>query len=98
MILGVGVVPELPVLALMFNALGVAVMCGFIYSRTGSGPVVLLLQIMLNSSALVLPIVPTNGGIPTYWAFALTYLSASLLLFLFFGPRPLFRQLALRPL
>jgi hypothetical protein len=87
---GKGVVPELALLPPFVSMLGVATMCGFLYLKSRSGPVVLLLQIMVNASFLVFPIVPTNGGAPTYLAFSATYLLASLALFILFGPRPLF--------
>ena len=87
---GKGVVPELPLAPLLVSMLGVATMCGFVYLSSRSGPVVLLLQIMVNVSFLVFPIVPTSGGVPTYLAFSATYLLASLALFILFGPRPLF--------
>lgn len=89
-IYGAGVIPELPIIPLFFGMTGIALMCGFIYHNTHSGPVVLLLQIMVNLCFLILPIVPTNGGEGTYLAFSLTYLGAVLLLYLLFGPRPLF--------
>ncbi len=87
---GRGIIPELPLGPLFVSMLGIATMCGFVYLTSRSGPVVLLLQIMVNVSFLVFPIVPTSGGNPTYLAFSLTYLLASLTLFVLFGPRPLF--------
>jgi membrane protease YdiL (CAAX protease family) len=89
--LGVGVIPGLPFGALLVNMLGVAAMCGFIYARTRSGPVVLTLQVMLNSSLLVFPVLPASGGLKTYWLFAVVYLLAALGMHIAFGPRPLFR-------
>ncbi len=91
---GVGITPDLPMLPLLISMLGIAVMCGFVYSSSRSGPVVLLLQIMVNTSFLVFPIVPTSGGNPTYLAFSITYLIAALTLFMLFGPRPLFGKLS----
>ena len=90
-LLGVGVIPGLPFGALLVNMLGVAAMCGFIYARTGSGLVVLLLQVMLNSMLLVFPVLPTSGGLKTYCLFAVIYLLASLGMHFVFGPRPLLR-------
>lgn len=87
--LGVGVIPGLPFGALLLNMLGVAAMCGFIYARTGSGLVVLLLQVTLNSMLLVFPVLPISGGLKTYWLFAVIYLLASLGMHAAFGPRPL---------
>jgi hypothetical protein len=87
---GKGIVPELPLFPLLVSMVGVATMCGFVYLSCRSGPVVLLLQIMVNTSFLIFPIVPTHGGTPTYLAFSATYLIAALTLFVLFGPRPLF--------
>jgi membrane protease YdiL (CAAX protease family) len=89
-IFGKGVIPELPLGALFLNMLGIAAMCGFVYSRTGSGLVVLLLQVMVNSSLLVFPVLPTTGGVPTYWAFGVLYVTGVALVYLLFGARPLF--------
>lgn len=87
---GKGIVPELPLGPLLVSMLGIATMCGFVYLSSGSGPVVLLLQIMVNTSFLIFPIVPTSGGEATYLGFSAIYLLASLTLFILFGPRPLF--------
>ena len=92
-LLGKGVVPELPILPLFVSMLGIATMCGFIYSSSRSGPVVLCLQIMVNVSFLVFPIVPTSGGVATYFAFSATYLVAAISMFVLFGRRPLFGRL-----
>ena len=50
------------------------------------------MQIMFNATILVFPITPTVGGAPTYWAFALTYFCAALILFLVFGPKPIITE------
>ena len=87
---GKGIVPELPLVPLFISMLGIATMCGFVYLSSRSGPVVLLLQIMVNTSFLIFPIVPTSGGNATYLGFSATYLVASVTVFVLFGPRPLF--------
>mgnify|MGYP007028095232 CR=1 FL=1 len=84
-----GIIPELPLIALLFNQMGIAAMCAFVYFHTRSGLLVLVMQIMFNATILVFPITPTVGGAPTYWAFALTYFCAALTLFLIFGPKPI---------
>ncbi len=90
-LLGIGVIPGLPLVALLINMLGIAVMCGFVYAKTGSGLIVLILQIMVNSSILIFPVNPVDGGIPTYWAFSAVYAFAALVVAMAFGPKPLFR-------
>jgi hypothetical protein len=90
-ILNVGVIPGLPPLALWLSMLGIAAMCSFVYTKTKSGLAVLVLQIMVNSSALILPVIPTTGGVPTFVAYSAVYYLCVLLLYLFFGPRPLLR-------
>lgn len=86
----IGIVPDLPVGALVFNQVGIAVMCAFVYMHTKSGLLVLCLQLTFNFTILVLPVTPAVGGITTYWVFAVTYFIAASLLFVFFGPKPLF--------
>jgi membrane protease YdiL (CAAX protease family) len=84
-----GIIPELPLVALLFNQMGVAAMCAFVYHHTRSGFLILLMQCVFNSTILVFPVTPTEGGPPTYWAFALTYFAMATILFICFGPRPL---------
>ncbi|MDA0811383.1 MAG: hypothetical protein O3C21_03175, partial [Verrucomicrobia bacterium] len=81
-----------PLIALLFNQMGIAAMCAFVYFHTRSGLLVLVMQIMFNATILVFPITPTVGGAPTYWAFALTYFCAALILFLIFGTKPIFAE------
>lgn len=85
-----GIIPDLPLVALLFNQMGVAAMCAFVYHHTRSGFLILLMQCVFNSTILVFPVTPTEGGPLTYWAFALTYFAMAALLFIWFGPRPLF--------
>lgn len=87
-----GIIPELPLGALLFNQMGIAAMCAFVYYHTRSGLLVLVMQLVFNATILVFPITPTVGGPTTYWAFALTYFTAALVLFIIFGPRPLLRK------
>jgi hypothetical protein len=86
----IGTVPDLPLGALLFNQMGIAAMCAFVYVHTKSGLLVLCLQVTFNFTILVLPITPSVGGVTTYWVFALTYFCAASLLFVIFGPKPLF--------
>lgn len=88
-LIGIGVVPGIPVTALFINMTGVAVMCGFIYAQTRSGLAVLTLQLCFNGSLLVFPVSPDTGGVATFWAFITLYLSGALLMHRLFGPRPL---------
>ena len=92
-----GIIPDLPIAALLFNQMGIAAMCAFVYHHAKSGFLVLVMQIMFNSTILVFPITPTAGGPATYWAFALTYFTAATLLFLRFGPKPLGMPLKKKP-
>lgn len=87
-----GIIPELPLLALLINQMGVAVMCSFVYFHTRSGFLVLSMQIVFNATILVFPVTPTVGGPAVYWAFAITYFCAATILFLRFGPTPLLRR------
>ena len=93
-VINVGVIPDIPPLALFVAMVGVAIMCGFLYAHTKSGLVVLTLQVSLNSSLLIFPTSPDSGGVPTYWAYSLVYFAGAVLLFWRFGPRPM---LSLQP-
>lgn len=95
-LLNYGIIPDLPPVALLINQTGIAAMCAFVYWHTRSGLIVLLLQIMVNSALLIFPVIPHIGGVGTYWAYAVTYYVCSVVLFLAFGPRPLFSK-ALAP-
>lgn len=86
----IGVVPDLPIGALLFNQIGIAAMCTFVYMHTKSGLLVLCLQLTFNFTILILPVTPAVGGFTTYWAFAVTYFTCALLMFMIFGPKPLF--------
>ena len=86
----IGVIPNLPLGGLLFNQTGVAAMCTFVYMHTKSGFLVLCLQVTFNFTILILPMTPVAGGVTTYWVFAITYFIAALLLFVDFGPKPLF--------
>jgi len=86
-----GIIPGLNILPLWINQTGVALMCGLIYYHTRSALCVLVLQVGVNTSILVLPVLPTTGGETTYWAFSVVYFSAAVLAYLYFGPQPLFQ-------
>ena len=85
-----GIIPNLPLVGLLINQIGVAAMCTFVYMHTRSGFLVLCLQVMFNTTILVLPMTPNAGGVTTYWIFAVAYFSTAVLFFIIFGPKPLF--------
>jgi len=72
-LLGEGIFPNIPILALLTYIMGTAGMCALVYAKTKSSICVLLLQYMLNLTLASLPITPTNGGAPTFTAFAILY-------------------------
>ncbi|MFD1015389.1 hypothetical protein [Winogradskyella rapida] len=72
-LLGEGILPEIPIVSAFIFMFGVAGMCAFIYSHTKSGLCVLLLQSMVNLTLVSFPISPTNGGAPTYTTFGIIY-------------------------
>lgn len=90
-ILNVGVFPDLPPVALLVSMLGIAAMCSFVYHHTKSGIIVLILQMMVNSSSVILPVIPHTGGVGTFVAYGIVYCSAVVLLYLRFGPKPMFK-------
>jgi hypothetical protein len=89
-LLNIGVFPGLPPLGLLLSMLGIAAMCSFIYSHTRSGLAVLTLQVMVNSTALVFPVIPNTGGVATFVAYGAVYYACVLLLYFLFGPKPVF--------
>lgn len=88
-LLNIGVIPGLPLGALVINQAGVAAVCALVYARTGSGLAVLVTQISFNAAIIVFPVSPVVAGATTYWVFAVVYWLAALVLHLFLGPRPL---------
>jgi membrane protease YdiL (CAAX protease family) len=88
-LLNIGVFPNLPPIALLVSVLGIAAMCSFVYHHTKSGIAVLILQMMVNSSAIILPVIPTTGGVGTFVANGIVYYLAVILLYLRFGPKPM---------
>lgn len=88
-LLDLGVVPGIPVAALFFRMVGIAIMCGFVYAHTKSGLAVLALQFSVNGTVLIFPVAPLSGGIPTYMCYSTFYMVCSLLLYVRFGPWPL---------
>ena len=84
-----GVIPDLPLLPLLLNQIGVACACAFFYYKTRSGLCILIMQIVLNFVLVAVPIAPQTGGIATYTGFALTYFVISAGALAIWGPRPL---------
>ena len=72
-LLGEGILPEIPIISAFIVMFGVAGMCTFIYSNTKSGICVLIMQSMLNYTLFSFPITPTNGGPSTYTTFGIIY-------------------------
>lgn len=85
----VGVIHGIPVPALFMSQTAVAIMCGFVYAMTGSGWVVLALQISANCSFLIFPVSPESGRMITYLCYGIVYGLASAALLWRFGPKPL---------
>lgn len=92
-LINLGVVTGMSIPALFVHLVGVALLCGFVYAHTGSGLVVLILQLCFNSTLISFPATPASAGGPmAFWAFISLYLLASLALYLGYGPRPLLRR------
>lgn len=77
-LINTGVILNLPLWPLFINMMGAAGMCAFVYEKTKSGICVLILQFMLNMSAILLPVSPSGGGVNTYTTFAILYFIAML--------------------
>ncbi|MCO4821677.1 MAG: hypothetical protein KC469_06385 [Flavobacteriaceae bacterium] len=72
-LLGEGILPEIPIIPAYVFMMGIAGMCAFIYMHTKSGICVLILQSMVNLTLTSFPISPTNGGADTYTVFGIIY-------------------------
>lgn len=68
----VGVIENIPIIALIINMMGAAGMCAFVYEYTKSGICVWILQFMLNFSCIIFPVTP-SADVRTYWAFSIIY-------------------------
>lgn len=79
----VGVIVDLPIMALIINMMGAAGICAIVYTQTKSGLCVWVLQTMLNTSILTFPVSP-GAGIPTYWAFSIVYFTVMIVLSFYF--------------
>jgi membrane protease YdiL (CAAX protease family) len=88
-LLNVGVFPDLPPVALLVSMLGIAAMCSFVYHHTKSGIAVLILQMIVNSTSVIFPVIPHTGGVGTFVAYGIIYYTAVVLLYLRFGPKPI---------
>ncbi len=85
---GIGIVPNLTLIGLWMNMIGIAFFCAFFYLRTGSGLVILAMQFVFNCATLAFAVL--ESGPATYNAFAALYMLAGLMAVRFGlpGPRP----------
>lgn len=88
--LGEGVIAGVTIIGAFISMFGAATMQGFVYGNTRSGLVALTLQLSFNSSLLIFPISPQFGGQSMFLIYCAVYFLTALLLFVLFGPRPLF--------
>ncbi|TNE39983.1 MAG: hypothetical protein EP348_02800 [Alphaproteobacteria bacterium] len=91
-IYGEAVIPNLPVAILWFHYLGIAATCAWVYYHTKSGLIVAFMQMLTNAVSLVVPILPHLSDMPTYITFIIGKFIVAVLLFMLFGPKPLFRR------
>ena len=79
-LLGEGILPNIPLLSALVIMMGISGMCTFIYKNTRSGLCVFIMQAMLNLCLVSFPISPTYGGTDTYSTFGTIYFLAMLTL------------------
>lgn len=92
-LIGLGVVQGMSIPALFVHLVGVAILCGFVYAHTGSGLVVLIMQLCFNSTLISFPATPESaGGLLAFWTFITVYFLVALALFFRFGPKPLWHH------
>jgi membrane protease YdiL (CAAX protease family) len=91
---GRSVIPDLPLSILWFHYLGIAATCAWVYYFTKSGLIVALMQMLTNALSLIVPILPHLSDFNTYVVFIVGKFLFAVLLFVIFGPKPIFRRLA----
>lgn len=84
------VVPGLPIAPLIFNFATIAAICAWLYVRTHSAAVVFVMQATTNYTSQIVPVLPQRGGLKAYIAFAAIKGVFALVLFVFWGPKPMF--------
>lgn len=84
------VTENLPIVPLLMNFASIGAICGWLYIRTRSAGVVWVMQMTTNYTTQLIPVLPQRGGMTQYVAFILVKAAFSLVLFYFWGPRPLF--------
>jgi membrane protease YdiL (CAAX protease family) len=87
---GIQVAPGLPILPLILNFMTIAAICGWLYVRTRSALVVFVMQVTTNYTSQIIPVLPLRGGLTQYVAFVLMKCVLGLVLYLIWGPKPLF--------
>ncbi len=85
-ILGIGVLPGIPILSLGIFMMGIAGMCTIVYGHSKSGLCVLILQFMVNITLNALSISPSTGGVETFTAFSILYFLTMLGFMYFMNP------------
>lgn len=85
-ILGIGVLPGIPIISLGIFMLGIAGMCTIVYGYSKSGLCVLMLQFMVNISLNLLSISPSTGGVTTFTTFSIIYFLTMLGFMYFMNP------------
>jgi membrane protease YdiL (CAAX protease family) len=84
------VTPGLPIGPLIFNFATIAAICAWLYYRTHSAAVVFMMQMATNYTSQIIPVLPQRGGMNAYIAFAGIKGVFAIVLFVFWGPKPLF--------
>jgi membrane protease YdiL (CAAX protease family) len=92
-IYGRSVIPGLPLSILWFHYLGIAATCAWVYYFTKSGLIVALMQMLTNALSLIVPILPHLSDFNTYAVFIVGKFVFAFLLFMVFGPKPIFSKL-----
>jgi hypothetical protein len=90
-LINTGVILDLSIWPTFLSMMGGAAgMCAVMNAKTKSGNCVLILQYMMNMSALLLPVSPSTGGITTYTTWAIIYFLTIIGFMYFINPNKTF--------
>ncbi|MEM6386097.1 MAG: CPBP family glutamic-type intramembrane protease [Pseudomonadota bacterium] len=70
----IGIVPNLEIIGLTMNMIGIAFFCGFFYTLTGSGLPILFMQFCFNNSILAFPVLPGASSQLSYQIYSGLYM------------------------
>lgn len=87
---GIQVAGRFPNLPMVINFMAIGASCAWVYYHTRSAILVALMQVVMNYTALVFPVLPKPGAEGIYYAFIAAKCTFAVTFFAWKGPKPLF--------